>query len=317
VAEARQRLATLDEQARKDADDKAWADADKAGTAGAFNGYIQKFGSGAHVAEARQRLAALDEQARKEADEKAWADAEKAGTAAAFTGYVQKFGSGAHVAEARKRAATLETQARKVVPTIDIQKTCQIAAGAMLSLMGGTTTEQDINACLDSEQKARDQIVKDQATYASADKVQCMRTDVYLPSYVEWLTCLEMERDVRKDRLPSETFGTGPWTLPKVRSAINEGSFAQRASKPARAGTRLAAPRRRVARRGSGGPYAPARLSPPSLPLAQQSTGVYIPPPVSNPSAQINQLNQSFQFNRGLGNNPTDRDSFIRYNLTR
>ena len=25
-----------------------------------------------------------------------------------------------------------------------------------------------------------------------------MRTDVYLPSYVEWLTCLEMERDVRK-----------------------------------------------------------------------------------------------------------------------
>jgi len=49
----------------------------------------------------------------------------------------------------------------------------------------------------------------------------------------------------------------------------------------------------------------------------QQSTGVYIPPPVSNPSAQINQLNQSFQFNKGLGNNPTDRDPFIRYNLTR
>ena len=67
----------------------------------------------------------------------------------------------------------------------------------------------------------------------------------------------------------------------------------------------------------AGGLYAPARLTPPSLPLAQQSTGVYIPPPVSNPSAQINQLNQSFQFNRGLGNNPTGRDSFIRYNLTR
>jgi len=65
VAEARQRLAALDEQARKDADDKAWADAEKAGTAAAFNGYIQKFGSGAHVAEARQRLAALDEQASK------------------------------------------------------------------------------------------------------------------------------------------------------------------------------------------------------------------------------------------------------------
>jgi hypothetical protein len=324
VAEARQRLATLDEQARKDADDKAWADADKAGTAAAFTSYVQKFGSGAHVAEARQRLAAFDEQARKEADEKAWADAEKAGTASAFTSYVQKFGSGAHVAEARKRAAALETQGHKEVPTIDIQKTCQAAAGVMVSLMGGTTTDQDINSCLDSEQKARDQIVKDLATYSSADKVQCMRTDVYLPSYVEWLTCMEMERDVRKMQRDDQ-FGSGPYTLPKVNSAINEGrtvsaranDSAQRASKPARAGTRLAAPRRRVTRRGSGGPYAPARLTPPSLPQAQQSTGVYIPPPVSNPSAQINQLNQSFQFNRGLGNNPTGRDSFIRYNLTR
>jgi hypothetical protein len=89
----------------------------------------------------------LDEQARKEADEKAWADAEKAGTASAFTSYVQKFASGAHVAEARKRAAALETQGRKEVPSIDIQKTCQAAAGAMVSLMGGTTTEQDVNAC--------------------------------------------------------------------------------------------------------------------------------------------------------------------------
>ncbi len=82
------------------------------------------------------------------------------------------------MAEARKRAAALETLGRKEVPTIDIQKTCKVAAGVMVSLMGGTTTEQDINSCLDSEQKARDQIVKDRATYSSADKVQCMRTDI-------------------------------------------------------------------------------------------------------------------------------------------
>ena len=93
----------------------------------------------------------------------------------------------------------------------------------MVSLMGGTTTEQDINACLDSEQKARDQIVKDGATYAAADKRQCMRTDVYLPSYVEWLTCLEMERDVRKMEPREARFGAGPWTLPRVNPAINAG----------------------------------------------------------------------------------------------
>jgi len=77
------------------------------------------------------------------------------------------------------------------------------------------------------------------------------------------------------------------------------------------------AARPRVTSRGSGGIYAPARLTPPSLGLPQQSTGVYIPPPVSNPSAQINQLNQSFPLNGGLGLNPTNRDSYIRYNLTR
>src|SRR5947208_1286637 len=104
VSEASQRLVALNESARKAADEKAWADAEKAGTAAAYTAYIQNFGGGAHVAEARQRVAELS---RKEADETAWADAEKAGTASAFTSYVQKFGSGAHVAEARQRLAKI------------------------------------------------------------------------------------------------------------------------------------------------------------------------------------------------------------------
>jgi hypothetical protein len=120
------------------------------------------------------------------------------------------------------------------VPTIDIQKTCKVAAGVMVSLMGGTTTEQDINSCLDSEQKARDQIVKDRATYSSADKVQCMRTGIYLPSYVEWLTCLEMERDVRKMQR-EDRFGPGPYTLPRVNPTINPAATrqSQRGREPA------------------------------------------------------------------------------------
>ena len=179
MSEASQRIVALNEAARKAADEKAWADAEKAGTAAAYTAYIQNFGGGAHAAQARQRVTELS---RKEADDKAWADAVRAGTAAAIIAYTQNFSAGAHVAEARQRAAALETQGRKEVPAIDIQKTCQAAAGAMVSLMGGTTTEQDINACLDSEQKARDQIVKDRATYFSADKVQCMRTGVYLPT---------------------------------------------------------------------------------------------------------------------------------------
>ena len=81
---------------------------------------------------------------------------------------------------------------RADIPQINIEETCRAAARAMVGLMGGSTTEQDRNACLDSEQRAREQIIRDQATYSSADKRRCMRTGVYLPSYVEWLTCLDM-----------------------------------------------------------------------------------------------------------------------------
>src|SRR6266478_4996240 len=96
-----------DEQARQEADEKAWADAEKAGTVAAYTAYLQNFGSGAHVSEASQRIVALKEAPRKAADEKAWADAEKAGTAAAYTAYIENFGGGAHVAEARQRVAEL------------------------------------------------------------------------------------------------------------------------------------------------------------------------------------------------------------------
>jgi hypothetical protein len=75
--------------------------------------------------------------------------------------------------------------------------------------------------------------------------------------------------------------------------------------------------RPRITTRGSGGPYVAAPLRTPSLPLTQPATAPYIPPPVSNPSEQLHQLNQSFPFNAGLGNSPTNRDAYIRYNLNR
>ena len=77
------------------------------------------------------------------------------------------------------------------------------------------------------------------------------------------------------------------------------------------------AERPRVTPRGSSGRYVASPQPTPSLTLTQPPVGPYIPPPVNNPSERINQLNQSFPLNRGLGNNPTDRDSYIRYNLNR
>jgi hypothetical protein len=75
--------------------------------------------------------------------------------------------------------------------------------------------------------------------------------------------------------------------------------------------------RSRLTVRGSSGRYIAPPQRAPSLTLSQPSTGPYIPPPVANPSERINQLNQSFPLNQGLGLNPTDRDSYIRYNFNR
>jgi hypothetical protein len=69
--------------------------------------------------------------------------------------------------------------------------------------------------------------------------------------------------------------------------------------------------------RGSSSYYLPdtSTAGLPRTPLIVPAAPVapYIPPPVDNPSARINQYNESFPLNRGLGNNPTDRDAYIRY----
>jgi hypothetical protein len=66
-------------------------------------------------------------------------------------------------------------------------------------------------------------------------------------------------------------------------------------------------------------------VEPTPLPNTARSSGIvapppvttYNPPPINNPSERIGQFNHSFPLNGGLGNNPTDRDAYIRYNLNR
>jgi hypothetical protein len=89
------------------------------------------------------------------------------------------------------------------VPTIDVQKTCRAAA----SVTSSVTSQRDVEICASSEQKAREQMVKDWSQYAAGDKVRCVQAGpkVYLPSYVEWLTCLEMETAVKKMREEQNT----------------------------------------------------------------------------------------------------------------
>ena len=72
----------------------------------------------------------------------------------------------------------------------------------------------------------------------------------------------------------------------------------------------------RVTAGGGGTIYVAPPSRPPSL-IPQPSVTPYIPPPISNPSERITQFNHSFPLNGGLGLNPTNRDSYIRYNFNR
>jgi hypothetical protein len=81
------------------------------------------------------------------------------------------------------------------LPRIDIEKMCRASEGA---LFGDNSANLDI--CLGDEQAAHEQLVKGWATFLATDKVHCVQPAEYLPSYVEWLTCLEMEMDFRKIR---------------------------------------------------------------------------------------------------------------------
>jgi len=84
------------------------------------------------------------------------------------------------------------------LPSIDLQKLCHTSEQTMAFLSGEQTKTFD--SCMSVEQQAREQLLKDWATYLPSDKALCMRTKDYLSSYVEWITCAEMARDLRRIR---------------------------------------------------------------------------------------------------------------------
>ena len=116
-----------------------------------------------------------------------------------------------------------EVAQAQVVPTINVQETCQAAAGVMANLLAGSTGVNDVQICMDSENKARDQIIKDWGTFTASDREGCIQPAGYLPSYVEWLTCFEMNKNVREARQQGRAMAPltnpdGSLTLPPPRS---------------------------------------------------------------------------------------------------
>jgi hypothetical protein len=80
------------------------------------------------------------------------------------------------------------------VPKLNIEPSCKSAGIEGMAL--GRTTQ----SCINDENTARDQLVKDWSTFSADDKNHClsMVSTGGSPSYVELLSCLEMSRDAKK-----------------------------------------------------------------------------------------------------------------------
>jgi hypothetical protein len=83
------------------------------------------------------------------------------------------------------------------VPKFDIARECQ----------GEGDTQETQKMCVDDETQARAQLQTEWIQFTPGAKIQCLQETSIdgTPSYVEFLTCLEMERDVRIEREAGKT----------------------------------------------------------------------------------------------------------------
>ena len=90
------------------------------------------------------------------------------------------------------------------VPNWDLSSSCRTAAS-----LGFTGTPRDIaQSCLASEQRTREELNKKWTTFPAEDRIGCVKSMTFSPTYTELLTCLEMRRDVkvlRGDAKPTDT----------------------------------------------------------------------------------------------------------------
>jgi hypothetical protein len=91
-------------------------------------------------------------------------------------------------------AAQLVTPVVDRLPDFDVGPSCRAGANSGVSL------RQDAQACMQNEQRAKDQLKQSWRGYSSADTSRCLRLTHTggPPSYVEVLTCIEMMDAARK-----------------------------------------------------------------------------------------------------------------------
>src|SRR3954452_7726579 len=82
-------------------------------------------------------------------------------------------------------------------PKINIEATCRTSEIEIKKIFGDDTTVTT-SGCLMQENAALDELAKTWSTFSSADTASCVQPRSYMPSYVEWLTCLDTRKKRRR-----------------------------------------------------------------------------------------------------------------------
>jgi hypothetical protein len=83
------------------------------------------------------------------------------------------------------------------VPTVDIAATCRAAEKAIQAI-SKDAKGADFDGCMNQQKEALGILTRDWSNYPAADRARCVNPGAYMPSYAEWLTCLENAEYVRK-----------------------------------------------------------------------------------------------------------------------
>jgi hypothetical protein len=92
------------------------------------------------------------------------------------------------------------------LPNIDVQKMCRAAVSASFADRGDS-----FETCMKDEQAAREKLSENWTSFPTGDKSHCVLPSEYLPGYIEWLTCLELEGDFRRKRNEETSQQAGAW----------------------------------------------------------------------------------------------------------
>jgi len=82
------------------------------------------------------------------------------------------------------------------VPTINIEASCRASTKAVFEALKDKTAAT-FEHCMEHENAARAQLLKNWNTFPRADISLCVNPKVYMPSYAEWITCLEMRQHLK------------------------------------------------------------------------------------------------------------------------